>query len=295
MDTIHHLLRVNVEIEGALRVLANRDNEIAMRILEDKAHELYQIVQYLAHPEEDIVTSDEEEARDTPTETSEKSESDVIDINDHPSVFSNIDASVVSVVESMASPLSDDSVNHDSISFDDSMAESEAICRVLVSDDNISEEVNTMITGQNSESSIHSSTSDNLTLETGASDISKNSGRDENETLSILPSEISHKKKTFINQGLEPQKDKLRIDEMLSRREALNLSKAFTINDRFRFQLHLFDGDKEVFNKTIDAISAMKDYESATTYLSGILDIQSDDQDITDFMTIIQNHFGIIG
>lgn len=78
---------------------------------------------------------------------------------------------------------------------------------------------------------------------------------------------------------------------MLSRKEARNLSKAFTINDRFRFQLHIFDGDKEAFNNTIEVLSSLKDYDSAITYLSGILEINTDDQDMADFLTIIQNHF----
>lgn len=255
MDTIHHLLRLNVEIEGALRVLANRDNEIAMKILCDKTHELYQMVLYLAHPEEDIKPI-AEETHDIKIGITYETAADGKGCSERPSVFHNEDSPIVSKVESMSSPLSDDGSNQDLLSFDDHVVESEAIRRVLVPDNvNVSDEEVIEISNPSSD-----------------------------------PDNRSDKTPSFS----ESQKDKLRIDEMLSRREARNLSKAFTINDRFRFQLHIFDGDKEAFNNTIEAISSMKDYESAYTYLSGILEIKSDDQDMTDFLAIIQNHFGIV-
>ena len=46
-------------------------------------------------------------------------------------------------------------------------------------------------------------------------------------------------------------------------------------------------------NKSIEAISGMDDLDTAMAYLSGIVDIESEDQDIIDFITIIKKHFDI--
>ncbi len=290
MDTIHHLLRLNVEIEGALRVLADRDNEIAMRILDEKVRELSDIVSYLAHPEEETaVTSPLNE-----TESSSDVKSGTSDNNfgsgNRPSIFTGVEASLISEVESPVAPSNNDSIS-DSVTFDDTMAESEAISRVIVMEDA------TVPVNETNESSLEATDNKGKDAETTVTDTITNTIKQDQPHKSPAPASAinpsADTNKTLSSTPHESQKEKIRIDEMLSRREARDLSKAFTINDRFRFQLHIFDGDKEAFNNTIQAISSFSEYDNAMTYLSGILDVNNEDQDMADFLAIIQNHFGV--
>ncbi len=235
MDTIHHLLRLNVEIEGALLVLANRDNEIALRILDEKTKEFSDIVDYLAHPEEINTALSENIAPDDSSKAKGSNIDNIRVQSDMPSAFTNVEESIISEEKIIAAPTPSGENEQDSISLDGSEAESHSIV---------------------------------LKEKTG-----------------------NENKNADVPRPSSAQKDKIRIDEMLSRKEARNLSKAFTINDRFRFQLHIFDGDKEVFNNTLEVLSSLDDYGSALTYLSGIIDIDTEDQDTADFLAIVQNHF----
>lgn len=275
MDTIHHLLRLNVEIEGALRVLADRDNEIAMRILDEKTRELVEIVSYLAHPEE-IPSTSTQPITDAQTRTIKS----ISDVSKPTNQITDVNGSS-EPHETLT--ISDEDLTSDSISV---KTEEETISKDT-NIDSISEpsmDMSTLPEPIQSDYSAHEPIKDNT--EQSDSDI----------TPKVQTSQQEEKSKTTdkspkTDQQNEASKEKLRIDKMLSRREARNLSKAFTINDRFRFQLHIFDGDKATFNSTIEAITAMDDVDSAMTYLSGIIDIESEDQDMVDFITIIKNHF----
>ena len=275
MDTIHHLLRLNVEIEGALRVLANRDNEIAMRILDEKTRELVEIVSYLAHPEE-ISSTNNQQVADAPTRTSKEVSKGKNQKNDGYYGSSEKHETIT---------ISDEDLSSDSYP---DKTEENTISRETIIDKKPEPSVNMGISPEHipSDDSTYKSIKDN----TEQCDVEIPS--------KVQPSHPEDTRKTpdkclKTDQNNEASKEKMRIDEMLSRREARDLSKAFTINDRFRFQLHIFDGDKATFNKSIEAISGMADLDTAMAYLTGIVDIESEDQDIIDFITIIKKHFDI--
>lgn len=86
----------------------------------------------------------------------------------------------------------------------------------------------------------------------------------------------------------------LRVDEMLSRREARSLRRAFTINDKFRFRRELFGNDDRLFGNTIDMIEAMKDMDEALIYMRDNLGWNFDDENVQDFANIVANHFAEI-
>lgn len=83
----------------------------------------------------------------------------------------------------------------------------------------------------------------------------------------------------------------LRVDEMLSRREARQLRKAFTLNDKFKFRRELFDNDNVLFGETIDMIEAMKDIDEAVVYVRDDLGWDMDNEYVKDFMAVVANHF----
>lgn len=279
MDTIHHLLRLNIEIEGVLRVLADRDNEIAMRILDEKTKQLAEIVSYLAHPEETSSTNTRSIAEITANTTRNISAISKPKDKKTDGYGSSVPPETIMISdEDLTSESSSDKIN-------------EELIRDTSSQTTISEPSENKIplpeSPRQSDSPDIDPTADSCDRRDADIAPDKDKTPLPEENLSIPD------KRPKTNPQNDASKEKIRIDEMLSRREARNLSKAFTINDRFRFQLHIFDGDKSTFNSTIDAISALEDLDSAMTYLSGIIDTQSEDQDMVDFITIIKNHFEV--
>ena len=94
-----------------------------------------------------------------------------------------------------------------------------------------------------------------------------------------------------INDVLSARPGELRLDEMLSRREARTLRKAFTLNDKFRFRRELFNGDDALFGRTLDAIQKEPSYDDAVEYLQEKLNWDINNPDVTDFLAIVRNHF----
>ncbi len=87
------------------------------------------------------------------------------------------------------------------------------------------------------------------------------------------------------------ESDDIRVDEMLSRREARDLTKAFTLNDKFRFIRELFSNDKESFDSALCLIMKMDAFPEAEAYLYNDMHMDPDDATVQDFMAIVANHF----
>jgi hypothetical protein len=85
--------------------------------------------------------------------------------------------------------------------------------------------------------------------------------------------------------------NEMRVDEMLTRREARDLRKAFTLNDKFRFRRELFANNDAQFAETLNILSAMKNMEEAVEYMSDDLGWNMDSDEVKDFVNIISNHF----
>lgn len=83
----------------------------------------------------------------------------------------------------------------------------------------------------------------------------------------------------------------IKLDEMLSRRESVDLRKAFTLNDKYRFRRELFGGNDSDFNHTLDLLMQMDSYEEAHRYLIGDLCWDESRPEVEDFLTIVKRHF----
>ena len=97
-----------------------------------------------------------------------------------------------------------------------------------------------------------------------------------------------------INELLADKPGELRLDEALSRREARNLRKAFTLNDKFRFRRELFKGDDRLFGQTLDDIQHLSSYDDALAYVEEALGWKLDNEEVADFMLVVKNHFDSI-
>lgn len=100
-----------------------------------------------------------------------------------------------------------------------------------------------------------------------------------------------HKASTTVAEAAAENARSLKLDEMLSARQSADLSKAFTLNDKYRFRRELFGGSDSDFSQTIGLIVQMNSYEEARDYLLHDLCWDCHNEAVEDFLTIIKRHF----
>lgn len=89
----------------------------------------------------------------------------------------------------------------------------------------------------------------------------------------------------------EPIEEIVTVEEVLQRSISKNLSKAFTLNDHFRYRRELFGNSEVEMRNTINMVEAMNSFAEAEEYFYGDLEWDSESPEVKDFMTIIRNHF----
>ena len=83
----------------------------------------------------------------------------------------------------------------------------------------------------------------------------------------------------------------IRVDEKLQRTLSKDIRKAFSLNDRFRFQRELFAGSASAMNTAIEHIEVMRSYGNAELYFYSQLHWDRENEVVQDFMNIVRNHF----
>ena len=83
----------------------------------------------------------------------------------------------------------------------------------------------------------------------------------------------------------------MRVDEKLQRSMSKDIRKAFSVNDRFRFQRELFAGSASAMNTAIEHIEMMSSYGNAELYFFSQLHWDRDNESVKEFMAIVRNHF----
>ena len=83
----------------------------------------------------------------------------------------------------------------------------------------------------------------------------------------------------------------MRVDEKLQRNMSKDIRKAFSLNDRFRFQRELFAGSASAMDTAIEHIEMMSSYGNAELYFFSQLHWDRDNEDVKDFMAIVRNHY----
>lgn len=87
------------------------------------------------------------------------------------------------------------------------------------------------------------------------------------------------------------ENEPIRLDEKLARQYSKDLRKAFSLNDRFRFRRELFGNSDAEMNDTLNLVEAMINREEAYDYFYHDLQWDRDNQEVIDFMAIIEKHF----
>lgn len=232
MSTIKQLLELNIEIEGLLHVIENRDTSFARELLSERVsafNELYKSFSCITDnkpadvstenivPEQPVAVADEEEC-----------------------------ATVEVAVDEQVSEDNED-----------------------VSSDNDEE---------NAPSDLEKDEDQSITLEEACTDESFDT---------TVPASNYSKPYDSTNKSDEP----LRVDELLSRREAQDLRRAFTLNDKFRYRRELFNSNDMLFAETLNTLSEMQTLDEALDYLYNTLGWNPDDDNVKDFVLTVTNHF----
>ena len=90
---------------------------------------------------------------------------------------------------------------------------------------------------------------------------------------------------------IEEPSTPMRVDEKLQRNLTKDIRKAFSVNDRFRYQRELFAGSASAMNTAIEHIEMMSSYGNAELYFYSQLHWDREDEVVQDFMNIVRNHF----
>jgi hypothetical protein len=104
----------------------------------------------------------------------------------------------------------------------------------------------------------------------------------------------TEKEVTTVEDVVANRQNEMRLDEMLTRREARDIRKAFTLNDKFRFRRELFANNDAQFAETLNLLSAMQNLDEAIEYLRDDLGWDMDNDDVKDFVNIVNNHFASV-
>ncbi len=239
---IKRLISQSIEIEGLLRILADRDNDDALSLLAQKV---------------DIFTADIKTVLCRCATQQQCEEIIAEDSNDAPLIVDEIeeqdDDKDIYVGDEI------------SITTDDDNPTVDADITELITDNSNDEVVETQ--------------DDNQTQ------------YNQNETVSLDDAPIMTDRPLVESDELPTAGDDIRVDELFSRREARDLKRAFTLNDKFRFRRSLFNSNDSLFADTLNTLMAMKSYDEATEYLYGDLKWNEEDEDVKDFMNIVKNHF----
>ena len=83
----------------------------------------------------------------------------------------------------------------------------------------------------------------------------------------------------------------LTVEGKIAISESKDLRHAFTINDRYRFKRELFANSDIEMTDTINLIAAMTTFSEAKEYFYEDLEWDRNNEDVIDFIAIIENHF----
>lgn len=102
--------------------------------------------------------------------------------------------------------------------------------------------------------------------------------------------EIKIEKQVSVNDSIE-KNDSLRVGDVMTIREAKDITKAFTLNDKFRFLRGLFCDNQTEFNDTLKHLSKLESLDEAYDYLLNDLEWDVENEEVQAFIGIIANHF----
>ncbi len=283
MNNIEKLIELNVEIEGLLMVIKERESDTALRVLAEKYTEFKNLVEELLGAENDRIA-------DTATATAQ-TDGDVMSLEDAIPLALDYQPSVAEQHEEVLTE-EEPAVEEESVTEEPAEDES-AIEEVEVEAEHDAEQTILLdeepVTAQIAEEEPEAedaASEDEAIAEPAEEPAEKSAEEVKDEPRAVVEEDDE--------EPVAPRGEEIRVDELLSRREARDLKRAFTLNDKFRFRRELFGHNDILFGQTLDTISEMANIEEAESYLYGHLGLDPENEDVKDFVMIVKNHFASI-
>ncbi|MDH5598946.1 MAG: hypothetical protein OEY34_07470 [Cyclobacteriaceae bacterium] len=87
-------------------------------------------------------------------------------------------------------------------------------------------------------------------------------------------------------------KEKTSLADMHQKKKIDNIRNSLTINQKFMFTNSLFQGDASDFNRTLDVIESMSNYEEACSFLVEKYNWNTEEEETEEFFHLIAKRFG---
>ena len=99
---------------------------------------------------------------------------------------------------------------------------------------------------------------------------------------------------TDINETIGAPTDTMRVEDMISQQESRDFSKAFSINDKYRFIREVFNNNVNDFNSAVSRVANMTSLNEAYDYFLNELGWEADEEAVADFLQRVANHFNAV-
>lgn len=93
------------------------------------------------------------------------------------------------------------------------------------------------------------------------------------------------------NRGEPMDNEFITLGDKMTARQAKELRKALSLNDRFRFRRELFGNSDVNMNDTLNLIDTMSDYNEVLEYLVQDLNWSTDELVVQEFLQLVERHF----
>lgn len=270
MQNIDRLTQLNAELEGLLHVLAHRDNTTVRELLQAKYEEFKKTYEEL-----------QDELKFKPAETIEKSIAEEIHQLSQQEVKQQ-EAISVEIVDQM----------------DASVAAIERGAQVEI-------KPKTKETSTSKKDSTEPISFNSLFDTEDDEIVPVTLGGFDDETIEEpkpqpKPQPESKPQPTFVNKTASPQvssvsasapKVEMSVADMLSRKEAADLKRVFTLNDKIRFRRMLFNQDENKFSVALIELADKSSFDEAKALLLTKYGWDESDPDVEDFLSIIKPHY----
>lgn len=324
MEKIERLIRINVEIEGLLRVLSSRDNTSIRAMLTDKFADFSALFNDfmieekadadIETPAESVTTAECLDALANAESKEENNESceDNFIIED-----AMTEPETALATETESSKTTDENLFDEAVSADVPTAET-------VTDDIVATDKEPVQDVEGKEQTVEKPLPDDATIDFDASladneivpvelgdfpdedevvdnhltDSVPQSAEDPVDEAAQIPESGSSKSvtsepetPTLGDRLSEEIPSEIRVDEMIARRAAGDLTKAFTLNDKIRFRRSLFASNADDFANVLANLSAVETYRDAIGYLTTEKGWDISNPEVEEFLTIIRPHY----
>lgn len=306
MNNIEKLIQLNAELEGLLHILAKRDNESIRNAVEKKyAEYLLEFDALRNYLHSNPLTAVEEV-----TETLDSKLTD-IEVKDQEAVENEVEDEMDASVEALEhEEFNNFAEPH--ITENEPIAEVEDELEIIPIDLDEPIVLDDSILAPDTEYDVQPETevaptevvTEQEPKPVEADNIADNDDDEEDAILEIhdIEDEVveNQNNKKFEGQFMsstlnavdEPaEEEELSVDEMLHRREAADLKRVFTLNDKFRFRRALFNQDDSAFAFALQLLAEQPTFADAKKLLTTQYGWELTNPDVEDFLSIIKPHY----